>query len=294
VAYSPTYPYGSDGGGWLLPHHGLDFGSAPSAPVIAVDDGVVAYAGDDTSQRFGPQNDFYGNLVVLRHRARLGGRNLFSLYGHLAEVRVERGDVVERGQEVGLVGGTGIALGPHLHLEFRMDERDYGTTLNPSLLMAPGPGQGALVGRMARKAGKSEPGVTVALFRRTAGGVEWVAQTTSYLEGSFNRGPDLEEDFTFPDLPSGEYIVERVDGGPAAKSELRIEAGELTLVTLRPSRSSNVAAEVTATPTAGKDSAAGDVAAATPTTSTLAPTGSTAPLPESRSESELPSPSDDP
>jgi hypothetical protein len=293
VAFSPTYPYGSDGGGWLLPHHGLDFGSAPSAPVIAVDDGVVAYAGDDSSRRFGPQNDFYGNLVVLRHRARLGGRNLLSLYGHLAEVRVERGDVVERGQEIGLVGGTGIALGPHLHLEFRMDDRDYGTTLNPSLLLAPGPGRGTLAGRIARTAGKSEPGVTVALFRRSAEGIEWVAQTTSYLEGPFNRGPDLQEDFTFPDLPSGDYVVERVDGGPAARAELRIEAGELTLVTLRPSRSSNEAAEVTPTPEVAEDSAAG-AAGGDGATATTSLDAATATKPAPTAESESPSPSSDP
>jgi hypothetical protein len=136
-------------------------------------------------------------------------------------------------------------------LEFRNDDRDYGATYNPALLLAPAAGRGALVGRLPRQAGRSEPGVAVALFRRLeGGGAEWLAETTTYLDGPYNRSAELAEDFVFPDLPAGGYIVERVDGGPAARVELEVRAGEVSVVTLRPTRSSNAQAGPTDTPAA--------------------------------------------
>jgi murein DD-endopeptidase MepM/ murein hydrolase activator NlpD len=71
---------------------------------------------------------FYeGNCVVLDH-----GQGLLTLYMHLSEFKVHEGDKVERGQLLGLSGGTGRATGPHLHVAVRWQ----GVYLDPATLLA--------------------------------------------------------------------------------------------------------------------------------------------------------------
>jgi murein DD-endopeptidase MepM/ murein hydrolase activator NlpD len=76
---------------------------------MAAGDGVVLRAGWAGG---------YGNLVELRH---LNG--ITTRYGHLRGLarRIRRGARVEQGQIIGYVGATGLASGPHLHYEFRMN-----------------------------------------------------------------------------------------------------------------------------------------------------------------------------
>jgi murein DD-endopeptidase MepM/ murein hydrolase activator NlpD len=90
-------------------HEGTDYSAAPGTPVMAAGDGVVLRAG-----RAGG----YGNLVELRH---LNG--ITTRYGHLRRFArgIRAGARVEQGQTIGYVGSTGLATGPHLHYEFRMN-----------------------------------------------------------------------------------------------------------------------------------------------------------------------------
>jgi murein DD-endopeptidase MepM/ murein hydrolase activator NlpD len=90
-------------------HEGTDYSAAPGTPVMAAGDGVVLRAG-----RVGG----YGNLIELRH---LNG--ITTRYGHLRGFarNIRRGARVEQGQTIGYVGSTGLATGPHLHYEFRMN-----------------------------------------------------------------------------------------------------------------------------------------------------------------------------
>jgi murein DD-endopeptidase MepM/ murein hydrolase activator NlpD len=90
-------------------HEGTDYAAAPGTPVMAAGDGVVLRAG-----RVGG----YGNLIELRH---LNG--ITTRYGHLRGFarNIRRGARVEQGQTIGYVGSTGLATGPHLHYEFRMN-----------------------------------------------------------------------------------------------------------------------------------------------------------------------------
>jgi murein DD-endopeptidase MepM/ murein hydrolase activator NlpD len=84
-----------------MPHSGVDFGAERGAPVVATNHGRVALVGDFF---------FAGRLVVLDH-----GLGLYTLYLHLDRVDVPEGAVVKRGEQIGVVGATGRATGPHLH-----------------------------------------------------------------------------------------------------------------------------------------------------------------------------------
>jgi murein DD-endopeptidase MepM/ murein hydrolase activator NlpD len=90
-------------------HQGTDYAASPGTPVMAAGDGVVLRAG-----RAGG----YGNLIELRHR-----NGITTRYGHLrAFARGVRGGArVSQGQTIGYVGSTGLASGPHLHYEFRVN-----------------------------------------------------------------------------------------------------------------------------------------------------------------------------
>jgi murein DD-endopeptidase MepM/ murein hydrolase activator NlpD len=90
-------------------HEGTDYAAAPGTPVMAAGDGLVLRAG-----RVGG----YGNLIELRH---LNG--ITTRYGHLRGFarNVRRGARVAQGQTIGYVGSTGLATGPHLHYEFRVN-----------------------------------------------------------------------------------------------------------------------------------------------------------------------------
>jgi murein DD-endopeptidase MepM/ murein hydrolase activator NlpD len=90
-------------------HEGTDYAAAPGTPVMAAGDGVVLRAG-----RAGG----YGNLIELRHR-----NGITTRYGHLRGFArgVRAGARVQQGQTIGYVGSTGLASGPHLHYEFRVN-----------------------------------------------------------------------------------------------------------------------------------------------------------------------------
>ena len=84
-------------------HTGVDFAGRRGSDVIAVDRGIVVFAG----RRAG-----YGNLVELAH---LDGH--VTRYGHQASIAVGRGDIVRPGQVIGSMGDTGRSTGPHVHFE---------------------------------------------------------------------------------------------------------------------------------------------------------------------------------
>lgn len=60
----------------------------------------------------------YGNMIEIDH-----GNGITTRYGHMSKLEVSVGDVVTRGQLLGLVGSTGRSTGPHLHFEVRYNDR---------------------------------------------------------------------------------------------------------------------------------------------------------------------------
>ena len=82
-------------------HLGTDFRAAIGEKVPATNKGKVVFAGDLW---------YTGGTVIIDH-----GLDIFSVYGHLSKTLVEAGQIVERGQVIGLSGNTGRTSGPHLH-----------------------------------------------------------------------------------------------------------------------------------------------------------------------------------
>ena len=92
-------------------HKGIDYAAPHGTRVRATGDGVVESAGWD--------HRGYGNLVVLRHQS-----GYSTWYGHLSALAkgVRRSSRVYQGETIGYVGATGLATGPHLHYEFRIND----------------------------------------------------------------------------------------------------------------------------------------------------------------------------
>jgi murein DD-endopeptidase MepM/ murein hydrolase activator NlpD len=102
------------------PHGGVDIRALPGTPILAPALGVVVLAD--------PDYFFEGGVVFLDH-----GQNLVSAYLHQSAVSVQVGQTLQQGQQIGLVGQSGRATGPHLC--WRMKWR--GTDVDPSSLLAP-------------------------------------------------------------------------------------------------------------------------------------------------------------
>ena len=88
-------------------HKGLDFAGKEGDPVIATGAGLVTWAGERSG---------YGYMVEIDH-----GNGLVSRYGHNAELAVQMGDLVTKGQVVASMGSTGRSTGAHVHYEVLRD-----------------------------------------------------------------------------------------------------------------------------------------------------------------------------
>jgi murein DD-endopeptidase MepM/ murein hydrolase activator NlpD len=106
-------------------HTGIDLAVPLGTPVFAAADGVVALARPMTDASGALVG--YGNYVMVQHDA-----GLKTLYGHLLAIGVKEGDLVKRGQLIGLVGSTGNSTGPHTHFEVRIDN----SPIDPMQLLA--------------------------------------------------------------------------------------------------------------------------------------------------------------
>lgn len=90
-------------------HKGVDYAAPMGAKVKVTSDGVVAFVGKQGG---------YGNVVMIDHQGRFS-----TVYGHLSRFAggLHKGQRVEQGQIIGYVGMTGLATGPHLHYEFKLN-----------------------------------------------------------------------------------------------------------------------------------------------------------------------------
>jgi murein DD-endopeptidase MepM/ murein hydrolase activator NlpD len=235
---SPSYQFGSTAGNRYRPHHGLDFSNPSGTPVQAAVAGTVVHAGPDDPELLGPYNNFYGKAVVIRLDQQLpvaGGQlDVFVLYGHLSEVRTEVGQHVQPSDVIGLVGMSGIAIGPHLHVEARLGANTYDHSVNPYLWVKPAEGNGAVAVRILTAKGRTWAGAKVSIARFEGGRAVWGRQIETYLDTE-NIGPDPNwgENGAMGDVPAGSYFLIANINGESVRAEFTVNAGETTFVEIR-------------------------------------------------------------
>jgi murein DD-endopeptidase MepM/ murein hydrolase activator NlpD len=90
-------------------HKGTDYAASTGTPIKSTGDGKVIFAG---------RKGGFGNCVIIQH-----GSRYQTLYAHLSKFnrKARKGRRIKQGQVIGYVGSTGLATGPHLHFEFRVD-----------------------------------------------------------------------------------------------------------------------------------------------------------------------------
>jgi len=108
--------------GRMRAHKGVDYAARTGTPIMAAGDGKVAFVG---------WKNGYGRAVIIDH-----GQGRSTLYGHMSAWGKEKqGQHVSQGSTIGYVGASGLATGPHLHYEFRIN----GTQVNPLTVTMPKP-----------------------------------------------------------------------------------------------------------------------------------------------------------
>jgi murein DD-endopeptidase MepM/ murein hydrolase activator NlpD len=92
-------------------HQGVDFAAPIGTPIRASGDGVVDFVGSQNG---------YGNVVVIRH-----WNDYSTAYAHMSRFAngLKKGEKVSQGEVIGYVGMTGWSTGPHLHYEFRVNNK---------------------------------------------------------------------------------------------------------------------------------------------------------------------------
>jgi murein DD-endopeptidase MepM/ murein hydrolase activator NlpD len=244
-APNSVYLYGTTELGQYEVHHGVDFDrNSIGVPVFAIGKGTIVTAGDDREPLCGDKGqtvcgrfrNFYGLVVVIQLDQTYRGQTLFALYGHMDRIDVQVEQRVQRGDPIGAVGMTGIAIGPHIQFEIRIGANDYASTRNPMLWIAPLPGRGVLAGRytdhqgVLGQDGNLMRGAIIDIYRAEEPD-KFYRETETYSADEqldVNSDDELGENFLMSDLPAGEYIV-RVPGKPFA-ARVTAEAGKLTFV----------------------------------------------------------------
>lgn len=108
--------------GKMRAHKGVDYAAPSGTPIRAAGDGKIVFRGWKSG---------YGNFVMIQHNA-----HITTAYGHMSRFAgIKVGQHVAQGQVIGYVGMTGLATGPHLHYEFRVD----GGHRNPLKVTLPPP-----------------------------------------------------------------------------------------------------------------------------------------------------------
>ncbi len=200
------YPYGTNGRGQYLWHHGIDIENPQGTTIVAVGAGTVNHAGPDDEALLGLVPNFYGQAVVIEHDQRWQDQPVYTLYGHVSKVLVQPGQRVEAGDPIAEVGQAGVAIGPHLNLEIRIGSATYDDTRNPDLWIRPDPGHGVIAGRVVDYQGYYVPQQLITLHRAEAPSRFW-RETYTYPDNEVNADEGYFETFTFSDVLAGNYLL---------------------------------------------------------------------------------------
>ncbi len=98
-------------------HHGIDIAAQRGTNIYPLGRGEVLFSGRKSG---------YGNMVEILH-----GDAIISRYAHIKKLLVKKGQIVNKGDIIALVGNTGRSTGPHLHLEIAIN----GETVDPEIFL---------------------------------------------------------------------------------------------------------------------------------------------------------------
>jgi pyruvate/2-oxoglutarate dehydrogenase complex dihydrolipoamide acyltransferase (E2) component len=163
-------------------------------------------AGPDNALPFGPSLNFFGQAVLIQHYQSWNNLPVYTLYGHVSKVLVQEGQAVKAGDVVAEVGQGGVALGPHLHLEVRVDGTSYQDVRNPDLWVRPDPGYGVVAGRVIDAQGYLVPQQPIFLNRAQEPDRFW-RQTFTYPDNEVRPDVEWGETLSFADVPVGSYVL---------------------------------------------------------------------------------------
>lgn len=170
-------------------HTGMDIAAETGTPIIVPQAGLVVFSGTQSG---------YGEVVVVQHHPMF-----HTLYAHASKRLVKRGQVVQPGDIIALVGSTGRVTGPHLHFETILNERytnplDYLTFLENSPPIA----KQAYAGRVALAMGvlpaQKQPSVIKEPVQRIA---QHTAQTIIQTQAAHHLPLPLPQSVTTPTVP---------------------------------------------------------------------------------------------
>jgi murein DD-endopeptidase MepM/ murein hydrolase activator NlpD len=196
-------------------------------PVFAAGDGTVIFAGPDVKPVYMPWPDYYGNLIVIEHPD-----HLYTLYAHLSKILVEQGQNVVAGDQIGEVGQSGVAIGPHLHFEVRRGEvESESSTENPELWLIPNQSQeGALLGTLQLSALDPEGHLVEKAKFTLEHHPERVqpADLVYYVDTYAKQMLNGQENAGLGDLPAGFYRLVLLYNGNRYERWVEVKSGKLT------------------------------------------------------------------
>lgn len=199
-----NYRYGGMFPGTEFIHTGIDIDAAQGTPILAAADGIVLWAGYGVYSGKVDSNDPYGLAVTVEHDFGYQGKQLYSIYAHMDKILVEPGQRVKAGDQLGLVGETGLTTGPHLHFEVRWKGNYFISTVNPELWIAPPQGWGVLTGRVMNTNGSLLTSHDIVVISKSTRQT-WIVR--SYGPKYVNSDPYYRENMVLSDLPAGDYQI---------------------------------------------------------------------------------------
>jgi murein DD-endopeptidase MepM/ murein hydrolase activator NlpD len=206
-------------------HSGIDIPAPKGTPVLAAADGEVVWAGWGLFFLKEQYSDPYGLAIAIKHDFGYQGNLLYTIYGHMDEIYLVRGQRVKKGDMIGRVGETGQVTGPHLHFEVRVGENDYYKSRNPELWIVPPQGWGILAARVLDSDGRMLQQQTVNI-RSLETNQYWYVIT--YGGKSVNSDDYYGENMVIGDLPAGKYMVWIKYNDTVYDQEVEIRPGMVT------------------------------------------------------------------
>jgi hypothetical protein len=209
-------------------HTGVDITSPLHKPVLAAGDGKVVFAGYGLLNGGGDVNDPYGKAVMIKHDFVFGDKTIYTVYAHMDRIDVKVGQMVNAGDQIGIIGLTGNTSGPHVHFEVRVDDSDGSRVQNPELWLAPPIGDGVLAGRF-----KDDYGYLISAQKFTLKSLDtgntydiltYAPVKQIYTDDYFH------ENFAIGDLPAGQYQVSMIYMNTWYRSNITIAPGTVNFI----------------------------------------------------------------